>query len=141
MAIETTSGGAVISPRLDSLLGNVLVGVDSTAESVEAARQAGVLAAPDATLTLLSVWTLPPPAFVPFGAAEAASRDDETLSRRTAEAALAEARGSLPAGSSPRLLAFRSRSWEGLLETIEQQEATLVAVGSHCASRTRGMVI
>src|SRR5262249_26984158 len=90
MAIDTTTGGAGASPRLDSRLGSVRVGVDSTAESVEAARQAGILATDDAKLSLLSVWTLPPPAFLGIGAPERAYPEEDSLRRRTAEAALAE---------------------------------------------------
>jgi nucleotide-binding universal stress UspA family protein len=140
MAIETTTGGAVISPRLDSLFTNVLVGVDRSAESVEAARQAGILATPDAKVTLLSVWTLQPPTFLGLGAPERAYAEDDDLRRSTAEAALAEAKAGLPAGASPNVLAFRGRSWEQLLATIDDEGATLVAVGCHCASRTRGIV-
>src|SRR5262245_829615 len=114
MTTGTTTRGAVAAPHVDSLFGNVLVGVDTSAESVEAARQAGILSGPDSKVTLLSAWTPPRPA--PFGvlAPETGGVDDEGLKRATAEAALAEAKANLPAGSSPTLQAFRGRSWEEL---------------------------
>ena len=44
------------------LFTRVLVGLDRSQESVEAARQAAVLTEPDGTLTLVAGWTVPTPA-------------------------------------------------------------------------------
>jgi hypothetical protein len=43
------------------LFKRVLVGVDRSPASIEAARQAAILTEPNGTLTLLAAWTVPPP--------------------------------------------------------------------------------
>ena len=53
--------GARPSAQATSIFRRVLVGVDPSPESREAVRQGAVLVDPAGALTLLAVWTLPPP--------------------------------------------------------------------------------
>ena len=66
MTTETYSGSEA-TVREAQLFKRILVGVDHSPESIEAARQAAILIEPLGTLTLLSAWTMPPPGVAPGG--------------------------------------------------------------------------
>jgi nucleotide-binding universal stress UspA family protein len=103
----------------------VLVGIDDSPESVEAARQAATLA--NGPTTLLAAYDLTdalagggmPPAPVYLDEEPVRERAEESLARATREVASVEPVRKVGAG----------RPWEVLLDEIERGHATLVAVG------------
>jgi nucleotide-binding universal stress UspA family protein len=121
-----------------SIFGRVLVGVDDSPESVEAARQAAILAtgpvtllaAYDLTQTIVGTGMAPAPV-VPL---------DEGPFRERAEEALGRARQELGSNEPAGKIA-RGRAWEVLLDEIPAEHITLVAVGSHGAGRAKGILI
>jgi nucleotide-binding universal stress UspA family protein len=122
----------------DSIFGRILVGIDDTPESLEAARQADALAT--GSLTLLSAYDLTE-TIVGAGMAPAPPVHlDEKPIRDRAEAALEAARQEL-ARIEPILKIGKGRPWEVLLDEIAAEHVTLVAVGSHDAGRAKGILI
>jgi nucleotide-binding universal stress UspA family protein len=127
-----------MSASPDSIFGRVLVGIDDSPESAEAAKQAAtlatspvaLLAAYDITQTIVGTGMAPAPV-VPL---------DEAPFRERAEAALERARQEL-ASSEPAGKIARGRAWEVLLDEIAEEHITLVAVGSHGAGRAKGILI
>lgn len=121
-----------------SIFGRVLVGIDDSPESVEAARQAAtlatgpvtLLAAYDVTQTIVGAGMAPAPV-VPL---------DEAPIRERAEDALGRARQELGSNEPAGKIA-RGRAWEVLLDEIAGERITLVAVGSHAAGRAKGILI
>jgi nucleotide-binding universal stress UspA family protein len=122
----------------DSIFGRVLVGIDDSPESVEAARQAAILAT--GPITLLAAYDLtqtvvgagmPPAPVIPL---------DEGPLREGAEKALGHARQALGTKESAGKIA-QGRAWEVLLDEIADERITLVAVGSHGAGRAKGILI
>jgi nucleotide-binding universal stress UspA family protein len=122
----------------DSIFSRVLVGIDDSPESREAARQAAILAtgplsllaAYDLTQTVIGAGMAPAPV-VPL---------DEGPVRESAEEALGRARQELGSNEPAGKIA-RGRSWEVLLDEIAGEYITLVAVGSHGAGRAKGILI
>lgn len=130
---EDTS--TAVGPR--AVFSRVLVGIDGSHESREAARQAAALA--EGELTLLAVYdtalallattgTTPPPYL------------DEDLQRETAEVALRRVRAELGNRPTTGKIA-KGCSWEELIREIEREQDTLVVVGSHGKGRGRGIVM
>jgi nucleotide-binding universal stress UspA family protein len=124
--------------RDSSIFDRILVGVDTSPESREAVRQAAVLADQVGALTLLAVWTLPPPM---VGADVPPPAPEEEASRRVAEEAVAHARASIgPAGCATTKVA-RGFAWDALLGEIDDEHITLVVVGSRGHGRIRGVLL
>lgn len=117
---------------------SILVGVDGSQQALEAARQAALLQNVDGQLTLMSAWDIlhgvgatgtPIPYYL-----------DEELQRSAAEKDLTAATEYVaPYAAAIAKLARGSRVAK-LLEEIERDQHTLIAVGSSDGSRLRGMV-
>jgi nucleotide-binding universal stress UspA family protein len=138
MTTETHSGP---DPTLDldarAVFRRVLVGVDRSAASLEAARQAALLCDADGVLTLLAAWTLTPPLVETPG-----GFDDgiAALAREDAEAAVAAAQDALERAPACTQVVY-GYPWHALAAEIEDQHVTLVAVGSHGTGRLSGILL
>jgi nucleotide-binding universal stress UspA family protein len=116
----------------------VLVGIDGSQQSLEAARQGALLLEPDGQLTLFSAWEIAPVmgatgSYVPYYL-------DEDVQRAAAEKSLAAARDYV-AGYSPATgKLVRGAPVAELLGEIERHQDTLVAVGSSGIGRLLGIV-
>jgi nucleotide-binding universal stress UspA family protein len=111
----------------------IVCGVDGTAESLEAARQAERLRSPEGILRLAAVNEVN--TAVHAGWAMSHVMDQLDVSARTG---LQRAIDEIPTASS-HLVA--GDALPSLLDEITQQEATLVAVGPHGHSRAVGMLL
>ena len=120
-----------------SIFGRILVGVDDSPESLEAARQAVALAT--GTVTLLAAYDVTH-AVVGAGMAPVPVGLDEAPFRERAVEALERTRQEL-APIAPVGKIARGRAWQILLDEIIHGEDTLVAVGSHGAGRAKGILI
>lgn len=137
MSTSADQTGTTLDAR-NSIFGRVLVGIDESPESVEAARQAAILAtgpvtllaAYDLTQTIVGAGMAPAPV-VPLDEGPIRERAEEALGR-----ARQELRSNEPAGKIAR-----GRAWEVLLDEIAGEHITLVAVGSHGAGRAKGILI
>src|SRR5215218_7247862 len=87
--ISTTPSSTLDRARGAEVFERILVGVDGSAQALEATRQAAILADADGTLTALAAWSLLPPVVVPF--APQTPLLDVEQERGTAEAHVAEA--------------------------------------------------
>lgn len=119
-----------------STFSRVLVGVDGSDESREAARQAAILV--DGTLTLLASYDVAPAlggtgVGVPY-------YQDEGLQRAAATEALARAREGA-AAASPTGKIVRGRPADALISEAEREQNTLLVVGSHGHGRVAGFVL
>ena len=115
----------------------VVVGIDSSPEALEAARQAAVLA--EGPVSLVAAYDLAPALVGGTGPAVPAYLDEQPL-KDGAAASLAEA-ASVIGACEPATTICRGRSWQALLDEIERDRATLVAVGSHGTGRALGIVV
>lgn len=115
----------------------VLVGIDGSAESHEAARQAArltegeltLLACYDTTDALIGGTGLGVPVYY-----------DEAGQKAATKQALVDAAAVIP-GVEHTALVGRGRSWDVLLAEIARSHPQLVAVGSHGNSRLTGIVL
>jgi nucleotide-binding universal stress UspA family protein len=117
----------------------VLVGVDSSQQALEAARQAALLEDVDGQLTLLSAWDIAPTIIGGTGA-RVPYYFDEELQRTTAEKALAAANDYVAPYAAAIGKLVRGTPVRELLKDIEGCEDTLVAVGSSGTGRLLGIV-
>lgn len=116
----------------------ILVGIDGSQQSLEAARQAALLQDPDGQLTLFSAWDIAPVfggngSYVPY-------YFDEDLQRSAAEKSLAAARDYVAAYTLATEKLVRGAPVAQLLAEIERDQDTLVAVGSSGTGRLLGIV-
>lgn len=109
-----------------------VIGIDGSGSSIEAARQARALAAPDAELVGVAVWEPGAAALAGIHAAEVAAD-----LRRAALVALDRAQAEVE-GLEPVLL--RGGPVAGLLSAAAERDADLLAVGAHGTSRAAGIV-
>lgn len=121
----------------DGVFESVVVGIDGSPESFEAARQASRLVDDRGPLLLLSAWTLEGTLAVPV--AEPPSGGEE-LSRRSAEESLRRVQSEVPECLLARRAVVRGFASHALLDEIRHSDATLVAVGSHGQGRAAGLL-
>ena len=117
------------------VLDRVLVGIDASSASVEAARQAAVLAERDGELTLLAVSPAPPRVGL-----DVDDEFDPDHAQAQAEEALAAAREVVGTLAVPASRVVRGHAWNRLIDEAERTRRTLVAVGSHDRRRLMGFV-
>jgi nucleotide-binding universal stress UspA family protein len=117
----------------------LVVGIDGSQQALEAARQAALLQDVDGRLTLFSAWDVAP---VIIGGPTTATRYDfeEELQRTTAEEALLAARDYIAPYTAATGKLVRGTPVAKLLEEIERDEDTLIAIGSSGTGRLRGIV-
>ena len=109
-----------------SVFSRVLVGIDGSEESREAARQAAILV--DGELTLLAVYDVAP-AIGGTGVGVPAYLDED-LQRDAATKALGRAREDV-AIASPTGKIVHGRAAAALISEVEREQDTLLVVGSH----------
>jgi nucleotide-binding universal stress UspA family protein len=120
-----------------SVFSRVLVGIDGSEESREAARQAAILV--DGELTLLASYDVAP-AIVGGTGTHVPVYLDEDLQREAATASLRRARNDV-ATASPTGKIVRGRAATALISEVEREQHTLLVVGSHGLGRLAGFVI
>lgn len=117
----------------------LVVGIDGSQQSLEAARQAALLEDVDGQLTLFSAWDIAPTVIGGTGT-QIPYYFDEELQRTTAEKALLAARDYIAPFASATGKLVRGNPVSELLQEIEREENTLVAVGSSGTGRLLGIV-
>jgi nucleotide-binding universal stress UspA family protein len=117
----------------------IVVGIDCSQQALEAARQAALLQDVDGRLTLFSVWDVAP---IIIGGPTTVTRYDleEELQRTTAEKALLAARDYIAPYTAATGKLVRGTPVAKLLEEIERDEDTLIAIGSSGTGRLLGIV-
>jgi nucleotide-binding universal stress UspA family protein len=117
----------------------VLAGIDGSQQALEAARQAALLQDVDGRLTLFSSWDVRP---LVAGGPRTLTRYEfeEQLERATAEKALVAAREYVASFSAPTGKLARGTPVAELLEEIDRDRHTLIAIGSSGTGRLRGIV-
>src|SRR4051812_20924072 len=130
--MATTPQPTTEAPVRTHLFDRVLVGVDASDASVEAARQAAVLAEHYGRLTLVGVY--PPPARIGGN-----FPDNEDL-RPASEEAVAKALAAINASAATAGKVIRGFTWSTLIGEAEENGSTLVVVGSHGQARLEGIL-
>ncbi len=115
----------------------VLVGIDGSEESREAARQAATVT--DGELTLLSVYDIAS-ALIGGTGFGVPVYYDEDVQRTFAEDALRHALDDVEAATPTGKIA-KGVVWNALIDEAERHENTLIAVGSHGRGRMAGIVM
>lgn len=116
------------------LFDRVLVGVEDSPASVEAARQAAVLTEHYGELTVLGVY--PPLAPVVYSTPEEVDPEE----RRRSEQAVASAHASIERLVPAATKVTRGFAWQKLIEEAEHEGDTLIVLGSHGLGRIEGML-
>jgi nucleotide-binding universal stress UspA family protein len=123
-----------------SLFARVLVGVDGSLESREAARQAALLADPTGRLTVLAAYDIAPTQVGGTGSKVPVYFDEEAQ-RRSAEQALADVRDEFANLRPPSGKVVRGWAWQELVREAEREGSTLIVVGSHGVGQLRGILV
>jgi nucleotide-binding universal stress UspA family protein len=128
-----------------SVFVRIVCGIDGSPESVEAVRQADCLLDPDGTLLLVAVvdpFSAVHPRLSPTAihAGRHALKEVERLAE-AAGAALEEARGAVTHARRVETLAIDGTAATGLLDAVEAQDASLLALGTHGVGRAAGTIL
>ena len=116
----------------------MLVGVDGSDESIEAARQAALLA--EGPISLVAAYDIAPPIIGATGTGVPAYFDED-LQRASALEMLARTRQALGESEGVTGKATRGSPWDVLIQEINRAHDTLVVVGSHGIGRARGILV
>jgi nucleotide-binding universal stress UspA family protein len=136
--MTTTAGQSFAGPgATGSTFSRILVGIDESPESLEAAKQAAMLAT--GPLTLFAAYDVMH-TVAGGGIPPVAVHLDEAPIRERAEESLRLARQAL-GSTEPVGKIAPGRSWELLLDEIDREHHTLVAVGSHGGGRAQGILL
>lgn len=124
-----------VAEQWQSPFGRVLVGIDGSDESLEAARQAAILV--DGELTLLASYDVAPAVGgtgvgVPF-------YQDTDVQQAAATAALERAQAGVAVPAVGKVVFGRAA--DALLAEVEQEQQQLLVVGSHGHGRVTGLVL
>jgi nucleotide-binding universal stress UspA family protein len=140
--METRVDGLTSSQQAsaETIFRRILVGIDGSPESREAARQAALLLEPDGELTLLSAYGTAP-ALTGGAAFGIPVYLDLEAQEDAAKRALEEVRAEMEGALEARALVAQSPSWDALLHEAGHQGATLIAVGSRGLSRVHGILV
>jgi nucleotide-binding universal stress UspA family protein len=129
--------GLPAAPTVASMIfDRIVCGVDASPESAEAVRQANVLLARTGRMSLVGVADVAVAVHTGFGATAVSGQIEGEMRTALLAAEQAVAYGT---SAFPRLV--RGRPASGLLAAVREDEATLVAVGSHGQSRVAGMLL
>lgn len=129
-------------PRLEAgrrVFTRLVVGIDGSQQSLEAARQAALLEDIDGQLTLFSVWDTAPTIIGGTGT-EIPYYFDEELQQATAEKALLAAHDYIASYTAATGKLVRGTPVAELLEEIDRDEDTLIAIGSSGTGRLLGVI-
>jgi nucleotide-binding universal stress UspA family protein len=126
----------ITAPAVARRFARVVVGVDGSALSLEAARQAAALLAADGRLTILGAWTLQPPTIV---SEVVAYGEDADAIEQLAEHAVTRAGDSLSVPTTTKVVC--GLAWQELIRQATRDEAGLIAVGSHGRGRLHGILM
>jgi nucleotide-binding universal stress UspA family protein len=118
---------------------SIVCGIDGSAESIEAARQAGRLAAPEADVTLVGL--VNEAAAVSIGWPAVPIAGAARVSREAIEAGIGTARAQLPGHVAVHHAIVTGPPAPLSVVEARAREATVVAVGSHGHSRAAGIVL
>jgi len=129
----TTTQKKLAAPKVFS---RVLVGVDGSEESQEAARQAATLT--EGRLTLLAAYNLAS-ALVGGTGFGVPAYYDEDIQRDSAKAAVQQVRQDVDADATGKIV--KGVAWDALIGEAERAEDTLIVVGSHGLGRMAGIVM
>ena len=124
----------LVAPKV---FNRVLVGVDGSEESREAARQAATLA--EGQLTLLAVYDIASALAGGTGFGVPVYYDED-IQRDAARAALRQAQQDVEAANATGKI-VRGFVWDALIHEAERAEDTLIAVGSRGVGRMAGIVM
>ncbi|HVC88120.1 MAG TPA: universal stress protein [Gaiellaceae bacterium] len=116
----------------------ILVGIDGSQQSLEAARQAALLQDPDGQLTLLAAWEITP--LIAADGSYIPCYVDVTVQREVADSSLAAARDYVAPYTPATGKLVRGAATSQLLGEIERDQDTLVAIGSSGTGRLVGIV-
>jgi nucleotide-binding universal stress UspA family protein len=116
----------------------ILVGVSGSQQALEAARQAALLQDVNGQLTLFAAWDIPP--VLGGTGSEVPYYYDEEVQRTAAEQALTAAREYVEPYTAATTMLVRGAPASALLEEIERDEDTILAVGAGRVGRLLGAV-
>jgi nucleotide-binding universal stress UspA family protein len=140
MTTTTTDSTTTTERAAPTLFSRIVVGIDRSPESLEAARQAAVLAGPGGGLILVGAWAVPAPRAAVIGGQAASPELNAGFYRTRAEDAVAATADALDLPRAPTTEIVRGLPWEELIREARTKLADLVVVGSHGQGRMRGIV-
>jgi nucleotide-binding universal stress UspA family protein len=133
--VATATTSLVTDQDRTHVFDRVLVGIDASEASGEAARQAAVLAEHHGNLKLVGVF--PPPRRLGLDPEDEFDPDD---TRATIEGAVAATSDAISSVATPVATVRCGYAWKALIEEAERETGTLIVVGSHGQKRLEGIL-